>query len=53
MLFVLRGEVGHLDARFLHQFDAIVESVFLGIDHPLDSCLDDELGAFYAGEAVT
>ena len=37
-------EIYYLDASSLHEFDAVIESVFLGIYHALDARLDDEFG---------
>ena len=45
-LFALH--INHLDASSFQQVDAVGQSVFLTIDHTLDTGLDDEFGTFYA-----
>jgi len=43
------GEVDDFDAGAAEELDAVFEAVLLGVDHALDACLDDELGALEAG----
>ena len=43
------GLVHHFDVGTFQQFDAVFQAVFFGIDHALDTGLDDEFGTFDAG----
>lgn len=49
LIHSLELHINHFDASLEQERDSVVEAVRFVIDHALDPCLDDELGAFDTG----